>query len=191
MEPTEKNLSAQESLDIITAMIQQAKGNVQRNSFYFLLWGWVVTLANLGMYALLQLEYQRPYLVWVITIPAWLLSMYRAYRTGSERKQRTLLEQITIWTWISFSITIFIIIFFGYRINYQLNPLILLISAIPALVSGIALRFRPLIWGGVLFWAFGITGFVVPIGSQNLVGAVAVLCGFLIPGYLLKNKQQD
>lgn len=72
MEPQPEKLSARESLDIITVMIQEAKGNVQRVNFYFLLWGWVVTIAHLGMYILMQLEYERPYVAWIITIPAWI-----------------------------------------------------------------------------------------------------------------------
>ena len=35
------DLTARESLDLIAAMIRQAKGNVQRNNFYFLLRGCV------------------------------------------------------------------------------------------------------------------------------------------------------
>jgi hypothetical protein len=191
METTDKKLTAQESLDIIAAMIQQAKGNVQKNSFYFLLWGWVVALANLGMYVLIHINYPRPYLIWLITVPAWILSMYNGFRHGKQKQNKTLLGQITLWTWVSFGITVAVLIFFGYKINFQLNPLILLISAIPTLVSGIVLRFRPLVMGGVLFWVFGITGFLVPMAYQNLVGALAVICGYLVPGYMLKDKHED
>ena len=69
------DLTAKESLDLITAMIHEAKGQVQRNNFFFLLWGWVVVLANLGMYALYQIAYSRPYVVWLITIPAWIFTL--------------------------------------------------------------------------------------------------------------------
>jgi hypothetical protein len=71
-----EKLSAQESLDIITTMISEAKGKAQQNGFHFLLWGWVVAMANLGMYILTQLDYPRPYIVWAITIPAWITSLY-------------------------------------------------------------------------------------------------------------------
>lgn len=191
METPDKNLTAQESLSIITAMIEQAKGNVKKNSFYFLLWGWVVTLANLGMFALIHLDYKRPYLVWLIAIPAWIITMARGYRQGRQRKHVSLLDQITIWSWVSFGITVFILIFFGYKINFQLNPLILLVSAIPTLVSGIIVRFRPLVVGAVLFWIFGIVGFLVPLHFQNLVGALAVIFGYLVPGYMLRTRQHN
>ena len=75
------DLTARESLDLIAAMIRQAKGNVQRNNFYFLLWGWVVVLANLGMYTLQIVKYEHPYVVWVITIPAWTFTLYKISRS--------------------------------------------------------------------------------------------------------------
>lgn len=189
MGTTDKNLTAQESLEIIAAMIRQAKGNVQKNSFYFLLWGWVVVAANLGVYGLTQAGYSRPYLVWLITIPAWFASMVYAYRNGKRRDHSTILGQLMLWTWVSFGVTIFILIFFGYKINYQLNPLILLVSGIPTMVSGIAMRFTPLVVGGILFWISGIACFMVSIEYQNLIAAAAVAIGYLIPGYQLKNKR--
>lgn len=189
MESTDKNLSVQESLDLITTMIRQAKDNIQKNSFYFLLWGWVVVLAHIGVFILLQTGYPKPYLIWLITIPAAFISMYYGYRSDKKRGHTTIIGQIILWIWVSFGITILSLIFFGADINYQLNPLILLVSAIPTLVSGVVMRFRPLVLGGVLFWIAGIACFLVPMEFQNLIAAAAVVTGYLIPGYQLKTKQ--
>ncbi|HYG18365.1 MAG TPA: hypothetical protein VD816_05520 [Ohtaekwangia sp.] len=185
---TEK-LTARESLDIITAMIEKAKGNVQRNAFYFLLWGWVIVLANLGMYTLLRVGYERPALVWLITIPAWIYSIYYGYRREKSRATTTHFDRISTGLWLSFGVCIFTLVFFGYKINFQLNPVILLITAVPTFVSGIIIRFKPLMIGGVAFWAFGIVNFLVPMDLQFLFGAMAIVCGYLVPGYMLKNKE--
>jgi hypothetical protein len=94
-----------------------------------------------------------------------------------------------MWLWLTFGITIFTLVAFGSKINFQLNPVTLTITAVPTFLSGIMIRFRPLVWGGVSFWIFGIISFLVPRETQPLVGAVAILCGYLVPGYLLKLKQ--
>jgi hypothetical protein len=191
MKPESSNLSAEQSLDIITSMIRQAQGNARRNSFYFLLWGWVVALANLGMFVLSQLDYARPYIVWLITIPAWIVSLYRGFRHNRQEQVHTHLDSISIALWFAFAVCIFTVIGFGGKINYQISPLILLISAIPTVVSGIVFRFRPLLVGGVLFWIFGIVCFQVGPVYQPLVGAVAIISGYLIPGYMLQRKRED
>jgi hypothetical protein len=189
MKTESENLSAQESLDIITRMIREAKGKAQQNGFHFLLWGWVVATANLGMYLLIQLDYARPYVVWAITIPAWIASMYVGFRQGKSERNTTHLDTITGWLWICFGICIFTLVAFGGKLNYQLNPLIIVISAIPTFVSGIIIRFKPLMLGGGVMWASGIICFLSPVETQPLIGAAAVLCGYLVPGYLLKSKK--
>jgi hypothetical protein len=188
MKMESENLSARQSLDIITTMIAEAKGNVQRNNFFFLLWGWVVAIANIGMYTLHSLGYSRPYIVWAITIPAWIVTLYMAFRRENIQRTVTHFDRISAWLWISFGITIFILVGFGSKINFQLNPVILAVSAIPTLVSGTILRFKPLIVGGILFWIFAIISFIVPMTMQPLLGAIAIICGYLIPGYMLKRK---
>ena len=189
MKTQAENLSAEESLQIITSMINQAKGNVQKNSFYFLLWGWVVVIANLSIFAMLKLGFNHPYYAWFIAIPAWLFTMIRSYRTGKKGTNLTHLAKTNIWLWVTFGITILIIIFFGFKINYQISPLILLICATPTFVSGIILRFNPLVIGGILFWIFGVIGFVVPFEYQTLIASIAITTGYLVPGYLLKFKK--
>jgi MFS family permease len=191
MQTTDKNLDPNESLDIIAKMIHQAKGNVRNNAIHFLLWGWVVALAYIGMYILIQTGYSAPYIVWVITIPAAFLSMYFGFKHDRKSRVTTHLDKIYTWLWITFGITIFTIVGFGYKIDYQFNSIILLITSIPTLLSGISLRFKPLIIGGILFWVFGVISFMVNYQTQLLVGAVAIICGYLIPGYMLRNKKQD
>ena len=178
-----------ESLEIITRMIKQAQGNVKKSSFHFLLWGWVVVIANLGMFALTQLDYSRPYLIWLICIPAWITSMFYGYKGSREKRVMTYIDRSIMWLWIGFGISVFTIVFFGYTIQFNLNPVILLMSALPTLVSGVIIRFRPLIIGGVMFWLFGIMCFLITPQYQTLVGAVAVAIGYLVPGYLLKSKK--
>ena len=184
-----ENLSPQESLSLIQAMIARAKGNVQKVSFYFLLWGWVVVVANLGMFILEQSGYRHPYLVWLITIPAWVLSFIKTYSNRKQRGAVSHFDTITLSLWTCFGIVVITLVLFGFQINYQLNPLILLLTAIPTFVSGIILKFKPLVIGGILFWFFGSVSFLVPVSYQPLIGAIAIVLGYLVPGYLLKRKK--
>lgn len=189
MNSEQEPLSASESLNIITKMINHAQGNVQRNSFHFLLWGWVVVLANIGMYSLIQIEYAHPYIVWLITIPAWIVSMMYGYRQSREKRLVTYVDRTIMWLWVTFGVTIFILIFFGSSINHNINPVIILISSIPTFATGKIIRFNPLVLGAVSFWVFGILCFLVSFEMQNLISALSVVCGYLIPGYMLRNKK--
>ena|SRR5688572_16731857 len=188
METENQILTTQQSLDIITKMIRQAHGNVKRNSVYLILWGVVIALANIGMFSLMWLNYPRPYLVWLIAIPAWILTIYFSYRSSKNARATSHLDRVNSFLWFSYGLIIFTIVAFGYKINFQLNPVILLISAVPAFVSGIIIKFRPLAIGGILFWIFGIVCFLVEGPWQYLIGAIAVTTGHLIPGLMLRNN---
>jgi hypothetical protein len=189
MKTETENLDTQDSLKIITSMIQQAQGNMQKNSFYFLLWGWVIALANLGMYGLMKFtDYPHPYIVWSITILAWIVSLYHGYRQRSEARVTTHFDRIAMWSWLSFGITAFIIVFFGWKINYNINPVLLTVSAIPTLIAGVILKFRPLILGAICFWIMAILCFIADSELQYLIGALAVVLGYLVPGYILRMK---
>ena len=188
MKTVPDNMSARESLEIITGMIEQAKGAMKRNSFHYLLWGWVIALANLGAFVLIQMRYPNPYFVWFITIPAFLTSMYYGYTHKKKDGMSTHFNRVTLWLWVSFAITILVFVIFANTIQYNLNPVIITLSAIPTLASGHILKYRPLILGGFCFWIFGVVDFLVSYEWQNLVGAAAVISGYLIPGYILKFK---
>lgn len=188
MAPNE-SLTAHESIEIITRMINETKGNLKRNAFYFILWGWVVVLANIGVFVLSSMQIAYPHAMWFITIPAWIYSLYKGFTQEKRIAATTHLDKITGWLWVAFGLTILVIIIFGYQVNFEINALILTFSFLPTFVSGVIIRFKPLIYGGASLLAFGILSFLVPRTFEPLVGAVAICCAYLIPGYLLKSKQ--
>jgi hypothetical protein len=182
-----ESLTPQQSLDVISAMINQAQGKMKKNSFYFLLWGWAIALAYFGMYTIMKFtHYPHPYLVWIITLPTWIITMIYGSRQNKQAQVSTHLDKTNMWLWISFGITIQPIVVFMYKINYNLSPVILIITAVPTFLTGIMLRFKPLLFGGINFWLCGIIAFMVDYQTQYLVGGIAIIFGYLIPGYLLK-----
>lgn len=190
MENKNENLNAQQSLDLITSMIREARGNMQKSGFYFLLWGWTIVIANLGVYFMLQFtDVKNPFFMFAITIPSAIISMIYGMRQGDKTTAPTILDYINKWLWIGFGITCFVFAAFGMQYNWQINPVIITMCGMPTLVSGIMLRFKPLVFGGVCFWVFGAVIFMSDVKTQFLLAAVAVALGYLVPGYLLKKAE--
>lgn len=186
METKHDNLNPQQSLEIISTMINQVKGNIRSSSFYFLLWGWVITF-----YFFKYTEYQRQApLVWTLCIPAWIITMIYASRQEKKAGVVTHLDRISMWLWIGMAITIFPSWIFGEKINWMVNAIVLMPIGMATFLSGIIIRFRPLILGGITFWIAGTLCYIVGPIEQYLVGAIAMVFGYLVPGYLLKKSNQ-
>jgi hypothetical protein len=189
MESEKENLSAQQSLDIITSMIRQVKGNMSYNSFYFLLWGWTITIANLGVFIMIRYTtVKEPNIIFSITILSAIISVIHGARQSKRAQTTTLLDSVNMWLWIGYGILCFTFVAFGSKTNWQINPIVITMASVPTFVTGILLRFRPLMFGGVALWIFGIVLFMLPGDLQFLVSAVAIAIGYLIPGYLLKKS---
>ncbi len=62
----------------------------------------------------------------------------------------------------------------------------LIVAAIGTTVSGLAMKFRPLVWGGVLFFGAAVAGVYLPDAYLPLLTGLAMIGGYLVPGYLLK-----
>lgn len=187
-----KELSKDESLALITDMIGQAKRNVAKGgSFYFLLWGWVVMLANLGHYLIDKFNwYEHPYIVWLLTIPAGIASMVYGARRSSESKVKSHLDRVYSQIWLAVFIGVLIILFFMANVNYNVNAIILTFAGIGTFISGQALRFSPLSLGGIALWIASIVAFNLNPTDQYIVGAVGILAGYLVPGYLLRKAEK-
>lgn len=192
METKNEPLSAQESLSLIESMIRETKGTVSNNSFYFLLWGWVIAFCNFGMFGIMKFTDYAEYApaVWMLTIPAWVITMIYGSRQSKARGVVSHLDRINMWLWIAMAITIAPAWMFGYKINWMVNAIILMPVGAATFVSGVIIRFMPLRVGGIVFWTSGVLCYFIEPSLQYIVGGVAVILGYLLPGYLLKAQRE-
>lgn len=192
MDTKNEPLSAQESLSLIESMIRETKGTVSNNSFYFLLWGWVIAFCNFGMFGIMRYTNYPQYApaVWALTIPAWVISMIYGARQSKSRGVVSHLDRINMWLWISMAVTITPAWVFGHQLNWMVNAVILMPVGAATFVSGVIIRFKPLRIGGIIFWASGVLCYFLDPSLQFIVGGVAVILGYLIPGYLLKAQRE-
>lgn len=188
---TKQTLSKEESLAIISKMISEARGGFSnKGSFYFLLWGWVIMAAYVGHYLLENIvHYDKPYVVWLVVIPTMIFSVLHSRILSSNSGYSTHLSRVIMWTWYSFAFTSVFIVLFGSKIDHQITPIMLMFMAMATFISGVILKFKPLILGAVVFWVSVVVCFLVSHEQQELIGAIAVPLGYLIPGYRLKNKR--
>ena len=188
----ETELSNEERLKFISDMIVQAKKNFAGGgSFHFLLWGWVISLANLGHYVLDVFElYEMPYIVWLVTIPAAVLSTWYGITKSKKAQVTSHLDKVYSSLWISISVMVVICLLFMVKINFNHNPFILLFTGLGTFISGILMRYRPIMFGGVILWTGAVMGLFSPVTDQQLIAGIVVILGHLVPGYLLKKAEK-
>lgn len=189
MENDEKMMTGEESLKIITEMINRTKVNIRQGSFHLLFWGWLITVCSLSEWLITNLtHYAHPYYVWILVIPGAFVSMIYGAVTGRKAKVHTYADILYMWTWIGFLFAAIVLFIVQSDRMENVTPYILLLAGFPTFLSGFIVKFKPLIAGGICFWVIAIlVHFAGP--SLALLGTpVAMLTGYLIPGYMLRNK---
>ncbi|MEM9896721.1 MAG: hypothetical protein AAF789_10160 [Bacteroidota bacterium] len=189
---SDDNFSKEQQLDLILDMINQAKQNfAQGSSFNFLLWGWVISIANLGHYVLDKFDlYEAPYIVWLITIPAAVISIWDGYTSKRKVQTTSLIDTVYASIWITILVMVVICLIFMAKLNFNHNPIILLFSGLGTFISGILMKYRPVKIGGIILWVGACMGLMTNVTNQQLIAAIAVIFGYLVPGYMLKGTEK-
>jgi hypothetical protein len=189
MEAEEKVLTGEESLKIISDMINKTRVNIRQGIFHFLFWGWLIFFCSLSEYLLWKFtEIPNPWYVWLLVIPGSFVSFIYGFVKGRKSPFHTYADMLYMWTWIGFFIAAIVLFVVMSENMAEVGPYILILAAVPTFISGFIIRFRPLIIGAITFWIFAlIGGFAGPAISPLAIPA-AMLTGYLIPGYMLKRK---
>lgn len=183
----EQTLSPQDSLRIINSMIDQARFNFSKNSVFFILWGILLIAASLfELYGKSNgLMYQ-----WIGWPIAGVLGGIGSTLYGSQKEKQQghvpNLERLYNQIWQVYLITLALLIPALVFNHVTPNGYVMLLTAFPTVLTGSVLKFRPLVWGGATFWVFGlITLFVWP-EMDNLLFAISMVTGYIIPGIMMK-----
>jgi hypothetical protein len=191
MKSNEKALNPEESLQIIEKMINRTKENIHENSFYFLLWGWIVLIGILGQTILANFtDFAKPYLTWLVIIIGLIINIIYAMRQGKKTRISTHVDKVNFMVWIAFLVSYTITIVFMAKLNYNIVPIIFLLTGNATFLTGIVIKFKPLIWGGIVFWIGAIGLFILPGNLNIFIPPLAIILGYLVPGYLLKSQNK-
>lgn len=191
METNEKMMTGEESLKIITDMINRTKVNIQQGSFHLLFWGWLLLVCSLGDWLLMKLEYSHHYYIWFLVVPGAFVSMIYGFVNGKKAKVHTYAESIYRWAWTGFLFAAIALFAVQSDDMKNITPYILLLAGLPTFLSGFIIKFKPLIFGGICFWIAAILVHFAGPTLAPLGTPLAVLIGYLIPGYMLKNRRND
>jgi hypothetical protein len=186
----EEKYSPQDSLRLIQSMIDKAKNTVADDSFYFLLWGWLVFAASVVQYVMKVIMHSPyHYLAWCLMFVGFVVSTWYGYTQHRQKKVKTYIEDLLDYLWISLLITYVLISFIFARTGWEnCSPIYILLYSLGNFVTGRVLKFSPLVWGAVVCWALAVISTFTDFDTKILLGALAVLCSNIIPGFLLKKK---
>ena len=68
-------------------------------------------------------------------------------------------------------------------------PFFMVLYGLGTFVSGSVIQFKPLIIGGIISWVLAVIAVYLQYDYQILMGALAILFSYIIPGHLLRNKK--
>jgi hypothetical protein len=189
----EKQFNEKDSLAIISAAVQNARERIIEDGYYYLLWGYLVLTAAVANYVLLEVVGEKyAWIPWpVLMTLGGILAGVTGHRRSSKAKVKTFFDTAMIFLWSAFLIALFMIL--GFTAAKQIDPqatypLIIIIYGIGTWVSGGILKFKPLIFGGIICWIIAGISFYYPFDVQLLLLALAILIAYIIPGHMLKFK---
>jgi len=190
MENDEVKLSESESLLLIASMINKAKNRFSESGTLYLLWGWLILICCIVQFIGFYFFDTDAYYIWFST---WFLLIYQIFYLRKKiktQKIRTYTEEINGFVWLVFFICMILVAFIGIQFKkYEIiGPMILVLYGMPTFLSGIILKFKPLIIGGICCWIIASVSPFINIDYQLLLTSAAVISGWIIPGYLLKQK---
>lgn len=191
----ETNLTERESFKIIQEMIATSRNKIKNNSFFFLLWGWLVLIASLSHYTILRfnISHEYAYLPWpILMLGGMIVSIIAGIRLGKHAKVISHFDKMMMFLWWGFCITIFLVLIMTSfeKISWtSAYALIIALYGLGTFVSGGVLKFKPLIIGGIASWIISIAALFVSPTNVLLLMALSIIIAYLIPGYMLKSKE--
>lgn len=200
MENQSQTMTPEESIRLISRFIANYRKNYQHDSFYFLLWGWMITIASLSHFTILRILISTE----VYNLIGWfsainwtffvvlgiIIQIIHIRRISANNPERSHLDKYITRLWQTTAIVLFLVLFISLKLGVYPTPFILSVVGLATLVTGFIIRFDPLKYGGIALFIFAVIAAFITNEYQLIINAVALSSGYLIPGYMLKYKKQ-
>ena len=193
-------MNEKESLAVIKEMINRSRTNFKEQSFYYLLWGWLVVASVLVQAALFNMGNAYHWIVWpIMGFAGGITSGIYGKKQGMKAGYSTHLDRAMGYVWIGFVIYLVLVLLLsstgkfgpdGWNVSFVL---IMGLYGLGTFISGGLLKFKPLVFGGVASFILVALTAIIPSLVADFNGAlimlaVSIVVSYLIPGYMLKRS---
>ena len=187
----DQKLTEQESLQIITEMIQKVKPRLHTGGTSAILWGTAVAIAGLVSFAQLHWHFYIGFDIWLLVLAALIPQIFITLREKRGKKVTNYQEDALNGIWTAYGIGIFALVFYLRVIPAvpSRGSLLLILYGIPTLATGIAMKFRPMLIGSILCYLFFIASCYLSAEFDWLFNGLAAIANWLIPGLILRHRQ--
>jgi len=184
-------MTPEQSLALITDVIQEARERHEESGAVYMYWGLIVALAAGVQFGLIQSgQANLSFVPWLLMPVAAIASYFLFHRHQAERN--TNLVGILIRNlWLTIGINLMVLGFFLWEpLGIGLVPVILILLGISLSLSGAALRYKPLFWAGIGTNVAGVMGFWLPYEYQPLLLMGVNLLAVALPGAMMYRAHQ-
>ena len=211
MNGQEKILTEKESLDLITQMINKAKDACHDTGMAAIMWGSIIAICSLVRLSEIHFGYKLPFDIYLLTLVAVIPQIYLSIKEKKKRKVKAYGDVFFDYLWLGFGICIFLMIFITTAIYRELGPVaeeyrqmkgeslsfrfyeynaafFLLLYGLPTFVSGVSMKFKPMLWGGLICWICCIASIYTTIKIDLLLIAASSVLAWLIPGIIMEKE---
>ena len=196
----EQTFTPEESLKIINKAIMNFKVNYRESSHVFLLFGWLLALASFSNFIALKVLHAKEayelmglysFSIWgMFAVIGFIALFFIVRREKKYKKVYSYIDGYVNKLWWVTLVAFFVAIFICIKLEIAPPPIMMLIAGIATATTGFLIKFRPLIIGGMAFFIFSIVTIFVSNEYSALIVCVAVIFGYIIPGYILKSAKE-
>lgn len=187
-----------QSLKVIREMIEVSKRKIRNDGILLIVWGYAASLPALIKYfkeilflpnrLMFLLKFVDP----VLPLLALLFTIYYTFTQG--KKVTTYIGASLRYVWISLFgcmvVTNLILYNVIHEVNFTLqHPLFMVLTAFAILVTGVILRYKPIIFGGVVFGILAYCASFLTLHDQMLLDGIGWFVALAIPGHILYFKR--
>ncbi len=186
----ERNFTPEESLLLISRTIEETKQRFQENGHIIVLWGCTTFSVFFLQYFFSLVGWYKNFdIVWTCLLFPLAAIYTFFYVRGKEKKNqipRNILGRIlgTIGWLVGMNLMILGFVF-NDHLGDALAPVFIILLAIMIILSGVSIKFKPLIIGGILLNLIGFGTFLVGREYHGFSLMLGSIVGFIIPGILL------
>lgn len=187
-----KNLNEKESLELISQMIRNSRQKLEDgNGIPFLIWGYTTFFVSLAVFFSINATGDYHYnFLWFLIPVIGSIGMLISERSKAKHAGhvRNFIERVIGNIWMVIGIAALLTSVGASFVRFPVLPLMFLLLGIGTTITGLTIKFKPVIISGFIGMASCVVPFVLEGNGQILVFGVICLIMMVIPGHILNYK---